>query len=463
MPSPFSVVERRSRLPASVEEAFAWHERPGAFERLTPPWEPVQILERSGGIKDGARTVLRLRLGPVSVRWVGVHRDYVPGRQFADEQAEGPFSYWVHLHRFDPDGPGASIATDRIEFAPPFGTLGAATGMWLARSRIERMVAYRHRVLQGDLAEHARFRERPRLHVAVTGASGLIGSALVPFLTTGGHRVTPVVRGRPGEGEVGWDPGAGLLDAEAMEGMDAVVHLAGENVGVRWTRERKRRIAESRVKGTRLLAETLSRLRRPPRVLLSASAVGAYGDRGDQILTESSSIESARPDFFVQLGRDWEAATTPAREAGIRVVHLRFGIVVTPAGGAVGRMLPPFRLGAGGPLGSGRQWMSWIAVDDAVGAIHHALMTEALSGPVNVTSPAPVTSRDFAATLGRVLRRPALVPAPAFALRLLFGEMADTALLSSQRVLPGRLTESGYPFRYPELSAALRHLLGMEP
>ena len=463
MTARLSTVERRSRLPVPAGEAFAWHERPGAFERLIPPWERVEVLERSGGLGDGARTVARVRSGPLAFRWVAEHHDYVPGSQFADVQTEGPFARWRHLHRFEPEGEDASVATDRIEFALPLGSVGAAAGRWTARRRIERMLAYRHRLLASDLAEHAHFRDRPRLHVAVTGASGLLGSALVPFLTTGGHRVSRMVRGAPGPDEIGWDPAAGRLDQAALEGVDAVIHLAGENIGVRWTAARKRRIVDSRLQGTRLLAETLARLRHPPAVLLSASAVGVYGNRGHTVLTEEDPSGEAPPDFLVELGHRWEAAADPARAAGIRVVHPRFGIVLTPAGGALGRMLPPFRLGAGGPLGSGRQWVSWVALDDVLGALHHALMADDLSGPVNVTAPGPVTSRHFAATLGRTLGRPALVPAPAFALRLLFGEMADTALLAGQRVLPARLTQSGYRFRYPELAMALEHLLGVEP
>ena len=462
MPSPFLVVERQSRLPVNAEEAFAWHTRAGAFERLLPPWERVEVRGRSGGIEDGARLVLRVRSGSMTFRWVAVHRDYVPDRQFADEQIEGPFTHWVHLHRFEPLGPDTSIAIDRVEFAPPFGTLGAAAGLWVARPRIERMIAYRHRVLPADLRDHARFHDRPRLKVAVTGATGLLGSALIPFLTTGGHQVTPIVRGSPRPGQIRWRPDAGRLEPEQLEGFDAVVHLAGENVGTRWTTAKKRRIVESRTQGTRLLAETLARLRKPPKVLVSASAMGVYGDRGDEVLSESSPIPEGDRDFFVELGRRWEGATEPARAAGIRVVLPRFGLVLTPAGGALKRMLTPFRLGAGGRIGSGRQWVSWIAVDDAIGAMHHALMTESLSGPINATAPGPVTSREFAATLGHTLGRPSLVPAPAFALRLLFGEMANTALLASQRILPNRLTETGYQFRYPELGAALRHVLGRE-
>jgi uncharacterized protein (TIGR01777 family) len=452
--------ERTSTLPASAEEAFTWHERPGAFERLIPPWERVEVLERSGGLQDGARTVVRVHAGPVPLRWVAVHRDYVPGRRFVDEQVEGPFSHWIHQHLFEPVGPAASRYTDRIEFAPPFGTLGAAAGMWLARPRTERMLTYRHSTLREDLAAHARFPREGPMHIAVTGASGLLGSALVPFLTTGGHGVTPVTRQSRPRDAIRWDPSSGAIDASAFEGLDAVVHLAGENVGVRWTEERKRRIRASRAGGTRLLAETLASLKRPPRVLVSASAVGVYGDRGDEVLTEDAIPTGPPSDFFVALGREWEAATDPARAAGIRVVTLRFGIILTPAGGALGRMLTPFRLGVGGPLGSGKQWVSWISADDAVGAVHHALFAGDLSGPVNAVAPEPTTSRVFATTLGRVLRRPAVVPAPAPALRLLFGEMADTALLGSQRASASRLLAAGYTYRHPRLEAALRHVLG---
>jgi uncharacterized protein (TIGR01777 family) len=453
------VLERASRFPCSADAAFAWHERPGAFERLTPPWEHAEVVERTGGIKDGGRVVVRVG-APMALRWVARHRDYQAGRQFVDEQVEGPFARWVHLHRFDPDGPSACIITDRIDYSPPLGAVGAAGEPFLIRPRLERMLGYRHELLRGDLEAHARFTDRPRQRVAITGASGLIGRSLSPFLTTGGHEVVRLVRRHAGAGEVSWNYQQGRVDSAGLEGLDTVVHLAGENIAARWTKDRRRRIIESRVIGTRFVSETLARLSRPPRVLIAASAIGVYGDRGEEILTEASSTPDAPRDFLAELAREWEAATEPARAAGIRVVLLRFGIVLSPAGGALKRMLPPFRLGLGGPLGSGRQYMSWVAIDDLLGAIHHAMMTEALAGPVNATAPQPVTGRAFATVLGRVLDRPALLPVPALALRLALGEMADVAVLSSTRVLPVRLQESGYHFRYPDLEGALRYLLG---
>jgi uncharacterized protein (TIGR01777 family) len=296
------------------------------------------------------------------------------------------------------------------------------------------------------------------MHIVVTGASGLIGSALLPRLSADGHRVTRLVRSQPAPGEaaIRWDPEAGSLDAKSLEGIDAAVHLAGENIAARWTAEKKRRIRDSRVNGTRLLSDTLARLERPPQALVCASAIGYYGDRGDELLSEESPPGRG---FLAEVCQAWEAAADAARHKGIRVVHLRFGVVLSPAGGALAKMLPPFRLGLGGPLGSGRQYMSWIAIDDAVGAIQHALATEALQGPANAAAPNPVRNREFTRALARVLRRPALVPMPAFAARLLFGEMADELLLASARVQPAKLLATGYTFRYPELEGALRHLL----
>jgi hypothetical protein len=298
------------------------------------------------------------------------------------------------------------------------------------------------------------------MNVLITGSSGLVGSALAPLLTSGGHRVIRLVRSEAGagEGRVLWDPEAGTIDTASLEGLDTVVHLAGESIAAgRWTAAQKARILESRVKGTRLLAETLAGLSQRPKALVSASAVGYYGDRGDEVLREESPSGTG---FLPEVCRQWEAESAPAAQAGIRVVHLRFGMILSPAGGALQRLLLPFRLGLGGRLGGGQQFMSWMALDDAVGAIHHALTTEELRGPANAVSPGAVRNREFTRTLGRVLGRPTIFPLPAFAARLAFGRMADELLLASQRAEPARLLASGYQFRFPELEGALRHLLG---
>jgi uncharacterized protein (TIGR01777 family) len=297
------------------------------------------------------------------------------------------------------------------------------------------------------------------MRVAVTGSSGLVGGALLPFLTSGGHEVVRLVRRAPeASDEARWDPEAGAFDPAALAGVDAVIHLAGENLAEgRWTAARRAVLRSSRVASTRLLAETLARLRKKPKVLVSASAVGYYGDRGDAWMSES---DRPSDDFLGRLCVDWEAASEPARRAGIRVVHARIGIVLSPQGGVLGKMLRPFKAGLGGVLGPGTQYMSWITLDDLLGILHHIIDRPELEGPVNAVAPEPVTNAVFTSTLGRVLGRPTIARAPVFALRLAFGEMADAALLGSTRVKPDRLLTTGYRFRFPKLEGALRHLLG---
>lgn len=449
----------RTPMPAPAETVFAWHTRPGAFQRLAPSWESVRVVEQTGGLEDG-RVVLALRAGGLWRRWVAQHSDYKPGEQFCDVQTEGPFKLWRHCHRVIPDGPGRSFLEENIEYALPYGRLGALLGTSLVRKKLERMFRYRHETTASDLQLHRKYGGDRPMKIAVTGATGMVGAELVPFLTTGGHFVSRLVRNNPTGSDVLWNPAAKTIDAERLEGIDAVVHLAGENIaGRRWNAAQKARIRDSRVQVTRLLCETLARRQQPPRVLVSASAIGFYGNRGDEVLTEAS---AAGDGFLADVCREWEAATSAAADAGIRVVHLRFGVILSPRGGALAKMLTPFRLGLGGRLGNGRQWMSWIALDDAIGAIYHAIATENLRGAVNAVAPNPVTNREFTKTLGRVLRRPTLFPMPAFMARLAFGEMANDLLLGSTRVLPNNLQQSDYRFLYADLESALRHLLGKD-
>ncbi len=455
-----SLFNARSRMPVPATELFAWHAREGAFERLSPPWEPMEVLERTGeGIREGTRVVVRMKIGPVPQTLVARHTKYIEGSLFQDTQESGPFSRWVHTHRMWPEPPDSAVLEDEVEYTLPLGVAGRVLGGGTARGRLERMFAYRHAVTRDDLRRHAAFTGQGPLTVAVSGATGLVGNVLVPFLTTGGHRVRRLVRGRAdaARGDVAWNPARGEIDAAALEGVDAVVHLAGENVAQRWTPEARERILRSRTEGTRVLSEALARLPRKPRVLVSASAIGFYGDRGEEGVTEAS---SAGEGFLASVCQQWEAATAPAQEAGIRVVHLRIGVVLDARGGALAKLLPPFLMGGGGRVGSGQQWMSWISLEDVVGLLHFALFTPEVKGPVNAVSPRAVRQEEFARTLGRVLSRPAVLPMPGVAIRALFGQMGQEAVLDGAHVRPEVAERHGFSFLHPDLEEALRFTLG---
>lgn len=452
---------RRVRVPVPVQELFAWHERPGAFMRLSPPWDVPRLLAHSGGIRDGARVSLQTHVGPLLTTWHLEHRDYIEHQQFVDVLLDGPFAHWVHTHRFIADGPHASVLEDAIEYALPLGPLGDVFGASMAESTLERVFAYRHALMLGDLERHAQFADSPRLTVAITGASGFIGSQLAHFLTTGGHTVRRIGRGpvEPGRTDITWNPERGTLDARALEGVDAVVHLAGASIGDRWTPAHRAALKTSRVEGTSLLAHTLAQLSKRPRVLVSGSAIGYYGSQGDALLSEAS---PSGTDYLSDVARAWEAATEPAARAGIRVVHARTGIVQGAAGGALVKQLPLFRVGAGGALGDGTQWVSPIALDDEIGALHFCLMRADVQGAVNLVSNDPVTNGEFTRVLASVLHRPAFAAVPAFVLRAVLGEeMANSTVLASQRVTPGVLQAAGFACRHPTLRDMLRFELGI--
>jgi uncharacterized protein len=451
------VFEARSQMPVGAGEVFAWHAREGALRRLMPPWEPMELVERQGeGIREGTRVVMRMRLGPLPVRWVARHTQYVPGSLFQDVQESGPFAKWVHTHRMKDEPPASSVLEDEVEYVQ--GLLGRLGGSGYTRHRLERLFAYRHAVTREDLRRHASFAGKEPLTVAVSGASGLVGSALTAFLSAGGHRVRRLVRGKPEAGDIAWAPDRGEIDVSALEGVDAVVHLAGAPIVEKpWTQERKELIRKSRTESTRVLCEALTKLSHRPKVLVSASAYGYYGNRGDEVLTESSSLGD---DFLASVCREWEAATAPAEQAGIRVVHLRIGMVLSARGGALVAMLPPFRIGAGGPMGDGRQWMSWVSLEDVVGLTHFALLNPEVRGPLNAVAPNAVRQKDFARTLGQVLSRPAFLPMPAGMVRTLFGEMGEATMLSSAHVRPEAAERLGFPFIHPTLEQALRFALG---
>lgn len=296
------------------------------------------------------------------------------------------------------------------------------------------------------------------MNVLIAGASGLVGSALIPALESEGATVTRLVRTSPGAAEIEWHPNNDQIDSAALEGFDAIINLAGENIAAsRWTDDQKRKIHDSRINGTHLLSEAIAKLKQKPEVFLCASATGIYGDRGDETLDEQSDSGGG---FLAGVCREWEQATKPAVDAGVRTVNLRFGPILAREGGMLAKLLTPFKMGVGGKVGSGKQYISWVAIDDVVAAMKLALKDESIRGPLNIVSPHPVTNEEFTKTLGHVLSRPTALAMPAFAVRLAFGEMADEMLLTSQRVIPKRLSDAGYEFAYPELEGALRRHLG---
>lgn len=440
----------RTPVPATAEEVFAWHERPGALERLLPPWQDLRLEQSHGGLEVGARRTLSLGMGLLRVPVRAVHTHCEPGRGFADTLERSPFRHWKHHHRFLPRDEQGSVLEDELEIGYHGGRLVEKLVHPFVQPSLRRMFTFRHRRTRQDLERHA---GRRTLKVAVTGSSGFLGSGLCAFLQTGGHEVIPLSR----KGPVLWDPEHERVDTASLEGLDAVIHLAGENLAAkRWTPAFKQTIVDSRTKVTDFLSRTLANLKKPPATLLSGSAVGWYGS------SEAPATEERGPGsgFLARVCQDWEDATRPAEKAGIRVVHLRIGVVLGAQGGALAGMLPAFRMGGGGVLGSGRQGMSWISREDTIGALHFLLYADELSGPVNIASPNPVTNEEFTRTLARVLRRPAFLRLEPWLLRLAFGEVADQALLASQWVLPIKLQNAGFPFLFPELEGALRAELG---
>ncbi|MDZ4742114.1 MAG: TIGR01777 family oxidoreductase [Verrucomicrobiota bacterium] len=458
------VLEKSLELPVPVEESFAWHERPGAFERLTPPWVDARVIEQYGGIQDGAEVKIMIKKGPFKFHWVAMHQNYFRNVRFQDIQVTGPFKSWAHTHRFEPISPAKSRMTDFIGYQLPLGWLGRVVAGDMIRSDLERMFHYRHQITLSDLQTHSRYSGQARQKILISGASGLVGSSLQAFLSTGGHDVWELTRHplqsprhRQDKHQINWSPAEGKITPGDLEGFDTVIHLAGENIAARWTPEKMRKIRDSRVDSTRFLAQTLAHCTTKPKTLICASAIGFYGNRGEEILDEDS---PAGQGFLPDVAREWEESAQIARDAGIRVVSMRLGVVLSPRGGALSKLLLPFNLGLGGRIGNGTQWMSWVSVEDVIRAFHYVMMNDAIVGPVNLTSPGPVTNTEFTHTLGKLLRRPTLLPVPAFAGKLAAGEMFDSLLLASTRAVPRKLLTAGYEFHHPTLESALRFLLG---
>jgi len=436
---------------------FDWHEQAGAFQRLVPPWKSIQVVESDYQITNGSRTIFSVGIGPVRAKWEAVHQGYQYPDRFVDVQKSGPFRSWEHRHLFSghPDG---CLLTDDVTYKLPAGILGK----WLLSKKIEedveQMFRFRHHRTKNDLSRLADFSGEP-MKIAISGCSGLIGSELRAFLLGGGHEVIRISR-KPTDDprEAYWDSVKGELDTTNLEGLDAFIHLAGESIaGKRWTKNQKLRLYHSRVDGTRKIAEALAKCAVPPKAFICASATGIYGDTGDQWVDEGSVVNS--DSFLASICRDWEEACDPLRSCS-RVVYSRFGIVISPKGGALKNMLLPFKLGLGGKVGNGKQYWSWVSLDDVVYCLARFVRDDSFVGPVNIVSPQVLTNLEFTKILGRVLRRPTLFPIPSVMAKAAFGEMAEALLLCSCRVRPSKLQESKYEFAFPDLDGVLRNYLG---
>lgn len=450
----------KAKIAAPVEEVFAWHARPGAISRLSPPWDPLRLISVTNGINPGSCVVMELRAGPVPFIWEALHTRYEKNVFFEDIQLRGPFSSWTHVHFFEKNASFNTIMEDRISYTLPFHPMGTTLLNGFVQKKFARIFAFRHFTTNADILFHRSLALKPSSRFLLSGASGMIGSNLIPFLTTAGHHVSRLVRRKPvpEKNEIFWNPLSGEIDADKLEGFDTVIHLSGENIGQgRWTQEKKKKIICSRTRPTGLLAQTLAGLKKPPEVFISASAIGFYGNRGDKKLTEQNCCGD---DFISDVCRQWEASAAPAIKAGIRTVFPRIGVVLHPSGGALKKMLPLFSLGMGGKTGHGRQHMSWIGMDDVVCAILHMAATREIRGPVNLVSPAPVTNADFSRILSDVLGRTSGPAVPGVIIMALFGEMGKETVLSSTRVLPSVLLKTGYKFRHRKLRQALCHVLG---
>ncbi|WP_120004100.1 TIGR01777 family oxidoreductase [Nesterenkonia muleiensis] len=502
------VLSYESHLPFAREDVFSWYERPGALVRLHPPFAGRVVDEPTDGLKPGSESTLGINLPGLLgtslsaiadllgnatslplrswVRWRARHTDYQPGRSMTDEMLSGPAKSWRHERHFEDDGAGTVLRETLTYQLPVTGRLPGAGQDVIHRqfeTELRRIFDFRTRQTTADLAFHQSHHGLDSQQkgsgtaaaglgvVAVSGASGMIGRQVCALLGGAGIEVRTLVRSTSGaadsaRGKISWDPDAGRLDPADLREVDAVIHLAGHPLMGRFTDKHKKAVLDSRVEGTTLIAEALAALEREDsrgRALVSGSAIGFYGasaehrEHGHQILTEE---HGPGTDFLADVCRQWEEATSPAQEAGVRTALIRTGIVQSPLGGVLAQMLPLFAVGAGGPLGDD-QYQSWISIDDIASLIVHLALSPGAEGPVNGVAPEPVTAKEYARTLAAVLRRPSAIPVPAFGPQLLLGKQGAKELAQAdQRVSAEKALGAGYAFRHPALPEALHHLLG---
>jgi uncharacterized protein (TIGR01777 family) len=440
-------IRRESTVLAPAQFVYDWHTRDGAFERLMPPWESVELLESDGGFENREVVVKMKRFG-VPIRWVAKHVEAVPGQRFVDEQLSGPFKRWRHSHVFESLGNNRTKMIDDISCALPLSVLSHGVAGGQVKRDVSAMLAYRHAIVGHDLALLAQYPLPPQV-IGITGASGLIGRALVPFLTAAGHKVRHLVRKKRPDWrhECCWDPEVGILDD--FSDMTMLIHLAGESIAapIRWSQKKKNRLVRSRVRATQALVQQLETTPHQIHTFICASAIGIYPD-STQAMTESSASGEG---FLSTLVRDWEAMCNPIRDK-VRVCNARFGVVLHPNGGMLKRLLPLMRAGMLGRIGDGQQFLSWVALDDAIRAIYMMMANASLSGPVNVVSPTPQLQLAWVKEWAKASFRPAMVPLPEPVVRGVMGEMGHELLLKSQHVVPSVLNGINFEFQCPTMT-----------
>lgn len=452
----------RSLINRSVEDVFNWHLRPRMLERCLPPWEDIRVLS-SAGRPDHLGSKIAIdgkTIGPFRSKIEMQYTHYVANESFKALQTTGFFSNYEYETIITPQSSHTCEMIDQFEFTHDYPKIASFFINRSFRERLSRILVYKHEMIDHDLTLLEKYPFQQPLKVLISGSHGLIGKNLSHFLEFAGHDVWHLSRSQSKQGEqtIVWDPYAPPAGVELFEGFDAVIHLAGENIAKgRWTKKKKEQILESRSKGTETLVEILKKLKRPPKIYINASAVGYYGNRGSDVVNEESQAGEAL--FISEVCEHWERASRELEERGVRVVQSRFGVVLSSAGGALKQMLLPFKWGLGGKLGHGHQYISWVSIDDVIGALYHIMMTQALTGPVNIVSPQPVMNMVFCKKLAKRLKRWIGPPLPEFVVHLLFGQKGEELLLTSTRVEPLRLLETGYTFLYPNLSQALQHVV----
>lgn len=449
----------QTEFPYSKQLLYNWHARKGALQRLLPPWEKTTVISQKGGISPGGEVHLRMHFGPVPFKFIAHHIHEQKGEEFRDIQHHGPFKKWSHTHIFKSTANNGSRLTDSVEYSLPYHQFLPSPIKHFVRRELHRSFQHRENILRNDLRRHQEYSQKP-LRILVSGASGVIGRHLLPFLTTGGHQVWTLVRRKPQKGvnEIYWNPAKNEIDIKSIPELDAVIHLAGEYIGLgRWTEEKKKRVIQSRTLGTDLLARTLLKLPTKPKVFLSSSAIGYYGDQNQQDVSETT---NSGLNFLSYICKLWEEAAKPATDGGIRTILMRMGVGLSCRGGALQKLISA-PIGYVRRFGDGKQNFSWISMDDLIAAILHCIHTTTLEGPVNIVSPNPVTNEELIASMAKLSRRPFLPGAPATILKLLYGEMAKELLLSSCHASADKLLKSGFVFHHPTLNEALQSQLGI--